>query len=84
VVEQDAETNAIAVNFDQPVRPGEVVTIGLKPRRNPRYSDIYLFSVTAFPSLVRLLTVNFWLWAIALLQPRHSRLVGVHHIEFNG
>jgi hypothetical protein len=49
VVEQDAETNAIAVNFEQPVRPGEVVTIGLKPRRNPRYSDIYLFSVTAFP-----------------------------------
>ncbi|AFY68990.1 hypothetical protein Pse7367_0688 [Thalassoporum mexicanum PCC 7367] len=49
IIEQDAETDAIAVNFDPPVNPGEVVTIGLKPVRNPRYADIYLFSVTAFP-----------------------------------
>jgi hypothetical protein len=37
------------VNFDPPVSPGTVVTVGLKPYKNPSTSGIYLFGVVAYP-----------------------------------
>ena len=46
---QNEETKAISVILDSPVSPGQQVTIGLKPRRNPSYSGVYLFGVTVFP-----------------------------------
>ncbi|NES80811.1 MAG: DUF2808 domain-containing protein [Moorea sp. SIO2B7] len=45
----DEETDAITVIFDPPIPPGKTFTVGLKPRRNPRYGGVYLFGVTAFP-----------------------------------
>ena len=48
-VSQDEETEAITVVFDQPIPPGTTFTVGLKPKRNPRFGGIYLFGVTAFP-----------------------------------
>lgn len=35
--------------FDEPVQPGNTVTISLEARQNPRSSGVYLFGVTAFP-----------------------------------
>lgn len=49
-VTQDEETGAIAVTFVPPVPAGTTLTIGLKPKRNPDYSGVYLFGVTAVPA----------------------------------
>ena len=49
-VTQDEETGAISVTFVPPVPAGTTLTVGLKPKRNPDYSGIYLFGVTAVPA----------------------------------
>ena len=49
-VNEDPDTRAVTVEFDQPVPPGRQVTIALYPQRNPRSSGIYIFRITAFPS----------------------------------
>ncbi|ELS04887.1 Protein of unknown function (DUF2808) [Xenococcus sp. PCC 7305] len=41
--------NDITVVFDEPVQPGETVTVRLRAKRNPARGGIYLFGVTAFP-----------------------------------
>ena len=41
--------NDVTFVFDEPVQPGETVTVRLKAKRNPRVDGIYLFGVTAFP-----------------------------------
>ena len=41
--------NDVTFVFDEPVQPGETVTVRLKAKRNPRVGGIYLFGVTAFP-----------------------------------
>lgn len=46
---RERETRTVFVNFNPPVTPGQTVTIGLRPVRNPRYSGVYLFGVTASP-----------------------------------
>ena len=43
-----SESEKVTVMFDQPVQPGNTVTISLRAR-NPQYSGIYQFGVTAFP-----------------------------------
>lgn len=48
-VTQDRETRTVTIDFDPPIPPGRVVTIGLRPRANPMSSGVYLFGVTAFP-----------------------------------
>lgn len=48
-VTRDRKNRTVSVTFDPPVAPGQTVTIGLRPVRNPRYSGVYLFGVTAFP-----------------------------------
>lgn len=45
----DRDTQTVSVVFDAPVPPGTVVTLGLRPQRNPRMSGVYLFGVTAYP-----------------------------------
>jgi hypothetical protein len=45
----DRDNQTVTVIFDSPVPPGTVVTIGLRPQRNPRLSGVYLFGVTAYP-----------------------------------
>ena len=49
LVASDRETNTISVRFDPPVEPGNRITVGLKPVRNPDLDGIYLFGVTAYP-----------------------------------
>jgi hypothetical protein len=48
-VTRDRETRTVNVTFDPPVAPGRTITIGLRPVRNPLFSGVYLFGVTAFP-----------------------------------
>jgi hypothetical protein len=45
----DRKTKTVSLTFDPPLPPGRIVTIGLKPRRNPSVAGVYLFGVTAFP-----------------------------------
>ena len=49
-VTQEREKKTVSVTFDPPVTPGQTVTIGLRPVKNPSFSGVYLFGVTAFPS----------------------------------
>lgn len=49
-VTENAETGAISVMLDPPLAPGQTVTIGLRPVRNPWTGGVYLFGVTAFPA----------------------------------
>lgn len=48
-VTKDRETKIVSLTFEPPVAPGQIVTIGLRPAQNPRFSGVYLFGVTAFP-----------------------------------
>ncbi len=43
------ETRSIELIFQEPISPGRVFTVGIVPKKNPRYAGIYLFGVTAFP-----------------------------------
>lgn len=43
------DSNTITVVFDEPVEPGNTVTVSLKAKKNPRNPGVYLFGVTAFP-----------------------------------
>ncbi|MUL37370.1 DUF2808 domain-containing protein [Gloeocapsopsis dulcis] len=45
----DRDTRTVNVTLDPPVAPGRTITIGLRPVRNPLFSGVYLFGVTAFP-----------------------------------
>ena len=45
----DENTKAVTVEFDPPVAPGRLVTIGLRPQRNPKLDGTYVFRVTAIP-----------------------------------
>jgi len=44
-----AGNDDVLVVFDQPVQPGETVTVTLKTVRNPR-GGVYLFDVTGYPA----------------------------------
>jgi hypothetical protein len=46
---QDRETKALTIPFDPPLEPGTVLTLALRPTRNPRFAGVYLFGATAFP-----------------------------------
>ncbi|KYC43305.1 hypothetical protein WA1_14565 [Scytonema hofmannii PCC 7110] len=48
-VASDRKTKTVSLTFDPPLSPGKIVTIGLKPRKNPTIAGVYLFGVTAFP-----------------------------------
>jgi len=48
-VTRDSKTRTVSVNFDPPVTPGQTITIGLRPVKNPSFSAVYLLGVTAFP-----------------------------------
>ena len=49
-VTQERHNRTVFVNFDPPIPPGQTITVGLRPVRNPRNSGVYLFGVTAFPA----------------------------------
>ena len=41
--------SSVIVSFDKPIQPGQTVTIGIKPERNPDRGGVYLLGVTAYP-----------------------------------
>jgi len=43
------DSNEVTIVFDEPVEPGNTVTVSLKAKKNPSMGGIYLFGVTAFP-----------------------------------
>jgi hypothetical protein len=45
-----SERNEIMVIFEQPIPPGNTVTVALDVKENPSYPRIYQFGVTAFPN----------------------------------
>jgi hypothetical protein len=47
--EQDPNDKSTTLVFDQPIEPGNTVTVRLKVEKNPLYGGIYLLKVTAFP-----------------------------------
>jgi hypothetical protein len=49
-VTQDAQTRVISAIFSPPVNPGTLVTLALRPLRNPSVGGIYQFKVTTFPA----------------------------------
>jgi hypothetical protein len=48
-VDWDRSTGKITVTFAQTISPGETVTIGLKPWKNPDVPGVYQFRVFALP-----------------------------------
>ena len=44
------DPDAVTVEFDTPVAPGNTVTVALKSKQNPGLGGIYLFGVTAYPA----------------------------------
>ena len=46
---QIGDSNEVHFVFDEPVKPGNTVTVSLEATRNPRTGGVYLFGVTAFP-----------------------------------
>lgn len=49
-ISQSDDNREINVEFETLVEPGTTITLGLKPRRNPKYDGVYLFGVTAIPA----------------------------------
>jgi hypothetical protein len=47
--EETTDAKEVTIVFDEPVQPGNTVTVALKAERNPFGGGVYLFGVTAFP-----------------------------------
>lgn len=45
----EEEPGSILIVLDQPVSPGNSVTISVKPTKNPKAGGVYLFGVTVYP-----------------------------------
>lgn len=43
------DSNEVTVVFDEPIQPGNTVTVSLEAQRNPSIGGVYLFGVTAYP-----------------------------------
>lgn len=46
----DRDSQTLSVGFDPPVPSGSIITLRLRPERNPLISGVYLFGVTAYPT----------------------------------
>jgi hypothetical protein len=49
-VSQDEDSEAVTITFDPPLQPGQVFTIALRPRFNPRRPWAYVFDVLTYPA----------------------------------
>ena len=45
----EQQPGEVGIVFDQPVEPGNTVTVRVKPKRNPSSGGTYQFGVTAYP-----------------------------------
>lgn len=46
----ESQPGEITVEFEQPIEPGNTVTVSVKPRRNPFVAGVYQFGITAYPA----------------------------------
>ena len=67
-VSVDEDTKAVTVEFDPPIAPGKLVTIGLRPQRNPRLDGTYIFRVTAVPEGRSTPNPYSWPWTAQLYR----------------
>jgi Protein of unknown function (DUF2808) len=44
-----SKSGEVTIVFDKPVQPGSTVTVAVSTQKNPSWSNIYLFGVTAYP-----------------------------------
>jgi hypothetical protein len=49
LTESESDYQTIMIDFNEGVKPGETLTIGFKPYRNPSYSGEYAFRVKTYP-----------------------------------
>lgn len=68
--EQNADFEEITIKFDQPVPPGEIVTVALPVQHNPQSGGIYQFGVTAFADVAN--SVPFYLGTARLHFVGHN------------
>ena len=45
----EQQPGEVGIVFDQPIEPGNTVTVRVKPKRNPSSGGTYQFGVTAYP-----------------------------------
>lgn len=45
----EQQPGEVGIVFDQPIEPGNTVTVRVKPERNPSSAGAYQFGVTAYP-----------------------------------
>jgi hypothetical protein len=48
-VTEDRKQRTVSITFDPPIPPGKLITIAMRPIRNPLTSGVYMFGVTAYP-----------------------------------
>ncbi len=46
----DTDRATLRLQFVEPIAPGTTFSLGLWPRRNPRWGGVYSFGVTVFPA----------------------------------
>lgn len=47
--EKAPDTNEVTIVFDEPIQPGNTVTVSLEANHNPTVGGVYQFGVTAYP-----------------------------------
>jgi hypothetical protein len=47
--DEDPNSNDLTVVFQEPVKPGDTVTISLRAKHNPLFGGVYQFGITAYP-----------------------------------
>ncbi|MBW4565623.1 MAG: DUF2808 domain-containing protein [Mojavia pulchra JT2-VF2] len=62
------KSRSVIVTFDKPVAPGQTITIGLKPHRNPLYDGVYQFQVQT----------------ISTGQSTYNPIIGTARLQFYG
>lgn len=68
LAKSDRQERTVIVTFDQPVAPGKIITIGLKPLRNPAYDGVYQFQVQTLPTT----------------QQTKNQIIGTARLQFYG
>jgi len=67
-VDYDEEAEVVTVVLAEPVAPGETFTVGLRPRRNPRFGGTYLFAVEVFPRGEKTLGLNLGVGRLQFIE----------------
>lgn len=50
VTEEESKPGETTIIFNTPIKPGNTVTISVKPKQNPFVGGVYLFGINAYPT----------------------------------